>query len=246
VSASKIFIKLMERLNYTKYIIQGGDWGGISAMVIASKDPEHCEALHLNFAPIMIFGNGFISNVKGILTYLFPTYFLTELELFYLNRFAKDLIKMTGYFHLQSTKPQTIGYSLNDSPVGLAAYILEKFHYWSENIENRLTKDEILNNIMMYWVTGTITSSMRLYYETYENMNEIRELPYISQPVAFIAFPSEIIITPKSWMQYKLNVVRYSYSTTGGHFAALEEPEELTSDLIDFISELDPKRNEEL
>lgn len=158
--------------------------------------------------------------------------------------------------HLQSTKPQTIGYALTDSPIGLAAYIIEKYRSWSDcdgDIESRFTKDELLTNIMIYWVTKSITSSMRLYKSSFNMF--LKKLPYLEKPTACAAFPGEIVIPPRSQVEQNYNVVSYSIMPKGGHFAgtyllldkkftylAFEEPELFTKDLRTFANLLIQKQ----
>lgn len=218
-------------------------------MLIAQRDPKACKAVHLNFAPVEPFSSSIFAFFKGIFTLMFPSLFLTERERNFISKVYQSGFSLTGYFHIQSTRPQTVGYGLNDSPTGLAAYILEKFYFWSDckgNVERQFSKDDLLNNIMIYWISGSITSSMRLYYETMHDVKTLRNQTYVSQPVGFAAFPEELIILPRSWMEYRLNVQRYTYMEKGGHFAALEEPELLANDIKEFIKGLksDLKKDE--
>jgi len=154
------------------------------------------------------------------------------------------VLKEMGYFHEQSTKPQTLGYGLSDSPVGLLAWIVEKFNTWGDcngNIESRFSKDELLTNVMIYWVTNTITSSTRFYYEFMQSPNDlftkVKQI-YISVPTAWAVFPKELLSPPISWVPYYYNLTRVSYLPSGGHFAALEEPVLLSKDIQDFYLEL--------
>jgi microsomal epoxide hydrolase len=147
----------------------------------------------------------------------------------------------TGYQQIQGTKPQTLGYGLNDSPAGLAAWIVEKFRTWSDcdgDVEKRFTKDELLTNITIYWVTQSITSSTRLYCET---MRAGRFGPTSGQlevPTACAIFPKEILRPPRAWCESRFDVRRYTKFPRGGHFAALEEPELLVDDVRAFFREL--------
>ena len=145
-----------------------------------------------------------------------------------------------GYQAIQGTKPQTLGYGLNDSPAGLAAWIVEKFHGWSDNdgdVESAFTKDEMLTNITLYWVTQTITSSSRLYYES-GNTPSTRRVGYIDVPTGAAIFPKEISFTPRRWAEARYNIVRWTLMPKGGHFAALEEPELLVDDIRAFFKGL--------
>jgi microsomal epoxide hydrolase len=145
---------------------------------------------------------------------------------------------------LQSTKPQTLSYGLNDSPVGLAAWIVEKFYSWSDsrgNIERRFTRDELLTNIMIYWVTETIGSSTRTYLEnaraTYAHGGP-RPPQRSEVPAAVAAFPGEMVHPPREWAERIVNLKRWTEMPQGGHFAAWEEPELFANDIREFASAL--------
>ena len=143
----------------------------------------------------------------------------------------------TGYQGIQGTKPQTLGYGLHDSPAGLAGWIVEKFHGWSdinENLESKFTKDELLTNIMVYWVTGTITSSTRIYFES-RNVEATEPLGFVEVPTAALIFPAELYIFPRQWAEAWYNLVRWTEIPEGGHFAALEEPEVFLDDVRTFF-----------
>jgi pimeloyl-ACP methyl ester carboxylesterase len=151
------------------------------------------------------------------------------------------LKKETGYQQIQGTKPQTLGFALNDSPAGQAAWIVEKFRTWSDcggDVERRFTKDELLTNIMLYWVTQTATSSARLYCET---MRADRFPPrdlQITVPTGAAIFPGEIIKPPRKWAEHRYNVQRWTRFAAGGHFAAMEEPTALVEDIRAFFRPL--------
>ena len=142
-----------------------------------------------------------------------------------------------GYSHIQGTKPQTLSYGLNDSPAGLAAWIVEKYRTWSDchgEVESRFTKDELLTTITLYWVTQTINSSTRLYYETLRQPWTLQQGGRV--PSAMAAFPKEISRPPREWGERSFNVQRWTEMPRGGHFAALEEPELLANDLRAFFA----------
>jgi microsomal epoxide hydrolase len=143
-----------------------------------------------------------------------------------------------GYFQIQSTKPQTLGYGLNDSPAGLAAWIVEKFRSWCDcdgDVEKKFTKDDLLTNITLYWATGSSTSSARLYYENQRNAGpNVR----VEVPTACAAFPKEISLPPRRWVEARYNVTRWTEMPRGGHFAALEEPGLLVEDIRAFFRTL--------
>ena len=224
-----ILAGLMERLGYERYGAQGGDWGAIISRVLAGNYSERVLGLHSNF----ILGGpprGVDDPEAGV-----PA---EELEL----REARSALfaNEQGYSAIQGTKPQTVGYALNDSPAGLAAWIVEKFHGWSDHagdVESAFTKDEMLTNITLYWVTGTATSSGRIYYES-RTTPSTRPVGYIDVPTAAAVFPEEILFTPRKWAEAGYNIVRWTRMPRGGHFAALEEPELLVDDIRTFFREL--------
>ena len=143
---------------------------------------------------------------------------------------------------LQTTKPQTISYPLNDSPVGLAAWIVEKFRAWSDcdgDIEKSYTKDELLTNIMLYWVTETISSSARLYREDgLQTAPQLKAGQYIEVPAGVATFPKDLTVPPRELGERFLRVQRWTKMPRGGHFAALEEPELLVEDVRAFFRPL--------
>ena len=146
-----------------------------------------------------------------------------------------------GYAHIQGTKPQTLAYGLNDSPAGLAAWIVEKWRTWSDcngEVEQRFTKDELLTTITIYWVTQTINSSTRLYYENQHNPWLIQPGQRIDVPCAVARFPKEISQPPREWAERFYNLQQWTEMPSGGHFAAFEEPEMLAQDIRTFFRPL--------
>ena len=145
-----------------------------------------------------------------------------------------------GYSHIQGTKPQTLGYGLNDSPVGLAAWIVEKYRSWCDcegNPETKFTKDELLTTITIYWVTQTATSAARYYYEGRHRENP-PSTERIEVPTACAAFPKEIRFTPRRWLEARYNLARFTMMPSGGRFAASEEPELYVDDVRAFFRDL--------
>ena len=219
-----LFNELMLSLGYKKYIAQGGDWGATISKWIAELFPKNCIGLHLNLVPAFPPSDG--SSMEN----------LTEDETKGLENFEKYQKTGLGYYQIQMTKPQSLGYGLNDSPIGLAAWIVEKFHSWTNDDLDRLviSKDEVLSIICLYWFTQYITSSMRLYYEN----GLISFSPnYISTPTAGIIFDNEIVRPPKAWAEKIYNIVQWNRAA-GGHFAAMENPEILAKDIVSFTKEI--------
>ena len=223
---SDILAKLMERLGYTEYGAQGGDWGGIISRSHAFNYPDRVIGLHLNFVLA-----GPPADVDD------PAAGVPPEQLERMRERQAFMANETGYQGIQGTKPQTLGYGLNDSPAGLAGWIVEKFHGWSDidgDLESKFTKNELLTDIMIYWVTQTITSSTRIYYES-RNVRSANPIGYIEVPTAGLIFPAEIIIPPQQWAEAAYNLVRWTEMPEGGHFAALEEPDALIGDVRAFF-----------
>lgn len=202
---------LMARLGYDRYAAQGGDWGAMVTSCIGARDPEHCVGIHLNMAIAPPTPESMDD--------------LSELEQSALAGMQHYNDKDSGYSKQQSTRPQTLGYALVDSPVGQAAWILEKFWSWTDcngHPENALTRDEMLDNIMLYWLPATGASSARLYWESF-NSPPMMEIPV---PVGVSVFPHEIFKASKRWCEARYaNLVYYNVLEKGGHFAAFEQPE---------------------
>jgi len=155
---------------------------------------------------------------------------------------AQEFLKEeTGYQRIQGTKPQTLGYALNDSPAGLAGWIVEKFRTWSDcdgDVERRFSKDELLTNVTIYWVTETITSSTRLYYEMIHADKFPPRDVRVDVPTGCAIFPREILKPPRAWAERLYEVRRWTRMPRGGHFAAMEEPGLLVEDVRAFFRPL--------
>ncbi len=219
-----IVAKLMARLGYTRYGLQGGDWGSSISRFVAINDASHVAGLHLNFCLA-----GPPPGAKD------PNEGVTPAELERSRARQAFFDNERGYFLEQSTKPQTIGYSLDDSPAGLAAWIVEKFRSWSDVdgvVEKKFTKDELLTNITLYWVTQSGASSARIYYE---NQRAKPPRTRVEVPTACAVFPKEINIAPRRWVEAQYNVTRWTEMPRGGHFAAMEEPDLLVNDMREFF-----------
>jgi pimeloyl-ACP methyl ester carboxylesterase len=163
---------------------------------------------------------------------------LTEAEqadLATMKAFQRD---ESGYANEQGTKPQTLGVSLNDSPAGLLAWIVEKLRGWSDcdgDPENCFTRDQMITNVMLYWVTQTSTSAARLYWENRHGAALTELLPYIDLPTGVARYPKEILRWPRSWVERQYNVTRWADMPRGGHFAAMEQPDLFVDDLRQFF-----------
>ena len=206
---------LMARLGYDRYVAQGGDWGAFVTMQVALADPEHVAGIHVNM----------LAPSPGTDD---PATFTAE-EQAALAALTTYLDAEGGYFRIQSTKPHTLGFALDDSPAGLAAWIVEKFRAWSDcdgDVETVFTKDQLLDNVMLYWVTRTATSSVRFYYEFTDGLRTGR-LPFNAQvalPMGYTVYPKEILRTSRRWAARDNHLVHYAEQPRGGHFAAMEQP----------------------
>ena len=224
-----IFAELMARLGYERYGAQGGDLGAGISRWLAANDAEHVAGLHLNLCTA---GPPDPDN---------PTAGVPPAEVALMEeRAAFWTDEERGYSHMHGTKPQTLGYSLNDSPVGLAAWIVEKYRSWCDcdgNPETRFSKDELLTTLTIYWATETATSAARYYYEGRHGANA-PDPARIEVPTACAAFPGEFRFTPRRWLEARYNLVRFTMMPSGGHFAASEAPELLVDDLRAFFRDL--------
>jgi pimeloyl-ACP methyl ester carboxylesterase len=222
---ARAWAELMHRLGYDRYVAQGGDWGSVVATEMARQRAAGLAGIHL--------------NMPFVMPHPIPTEGVSAEEQRAVQAFQRFLSDGFGYFHLQATRPQTIGYALTDSPVGQAAWIYEKFHAWTDNDgdpEDALTRDEMLDNITLYWLTQTAASSARMYLE---NAAVIGAPPVIEIPVGCSIFPREIVPAPRSWAERVYpNLIHWNELDRGGHFAAFEQPELFTQELRDCFRSL--------
>ena len=209
--------QLMARLGYDRYVAQGGDWGALITQCMGISETDHCAGIHINM-PICPPGEEDLAD-------------LTEYEQECLQGLDHYSKWDSGYSKQQSTRPQTLGYGLADSPVGQMAWIVEKFWSWMDcdgHPENVLTRDELLDNVMMYWLTNSAASSARLYWESFNNPN----LEPINMPVGASIFPKEIFRSTRRWAEKRFsNIIHWEHMDKGGHFAAFEQPELFVNEL---------------
>lgn len=222
--------KLMAELGYKRYGAQGGDIGSGISSWLAFKYPAQLIGLHLNY----------ISG--SYQPYLEDGEELSDEVVAFRRTAAEWSAREGAYAYLHATKPLTAAYGLNDSPAGLCAWIVEKFNGWSDNngnIENSFSKDELLANVTLYWITQTIHSSMRIYQENSKKPLVFAKGESVRVPVAFARFPKELPTPPRSYIEKGFNIVRWTVMPAGGHFAAAEQPELLSADMLAFFSKLD-------
>ncbi|WP_027066651.1 epoxide hydrolase family protein [Maribacter sp. Hel_I_7] len=226
---AELWHKLMLKLGYNKYGVQGGDIGAGISIKIAQKYPENIIGLHLNY--ISDSYKPYSEENENINTHIVKFQKATQMW----NE------REGAYASLHSTKPLSLAYGLNDSPIGLCGWIIEKFNAWSDNngdIENSFTKQELLANVTLYWLTQTIHSSIRMYHEISNSPLKFEKDDFVKIPVGFAKFPKEISTPPRDYIEKGFNVVHWTEMPKGGHFPALEQPKLLADDMIRFFEKL--------
>ena len=212
--------QLMVRLGYENYGAQGGDWGAAVTTQIG-RNIGHCDAIHIN----MPIGRPTPESLQD------PT----DEEKSALEGLTYYQEWDSGYSKQQSTRPQTLGYGLVDSPAGQMAWIIEKFWSWMDcdgHPENTLTRDELLDNVMLYWLTASGASSARLYWESFGSFGGGEK---VELPTGVASFPKEIIRSPRRWCEESYNITHWTTMPKGGHFGAFEQPELFINDLRTFF-----------
>jgi microsomal epoxide hydrolase len=219
---------MTENLGYKNYLAQGGDWGATISNWLGYDHSKTCSAIHIN-----------------CLTMRHPGGPQTKEEKDWQIKFDKDQKMQDGYRTQQATKPQTLSYAMMDSPVGIAAWILEKFYFWSDiknkDIESVYSKDTLLANIMIYIVTKTFNTASWIYYGRREEGGRYfpKDFHQIEVPAAIANFPKEMFTwPPRSYVKRIFNVKRWTNMPKGGHFAALEQPDLLVADIRTFARTL--------
>ena len=223
---AEAFAALMARLGYARYGAQGGDWGALVTIQLGLLDREHVCGIHLNM-PLASPPEGMDPEA------------LSDQEKADLAAMAEFDRDETGYQKIQGSKPQSLGVGLNDSPAGLAAWIVEKFRTWSDcdgDVERCFSKDDLLTNITLYWLTQTITSSTRLYYEVFKGGRMGFLGQKVEVPTGVARFPKELFRPPRAWVENHYNVTHWTAMPKGGHFAAMEQPELFVNDLRKFFA----------
>ncbi len=220
---ARAWSELMPRLGYPWFGAQGGDWGGQITTLLGANHADRVLGIHVNLATVRL---GRDERE--------PT---DDAERAALAAREYYMVEDSGYSKQQSTRPQTLGYGLNDSPAGQAGWILEKFAAWMDcdrKPENVLSRDQLLDAVMLYWVTASAASSARLYWESFAKTTP----PYVSVPTGVAAFPKEIIPSAPRWVRRRYNLTHWTDMPRGGHFAALEQPELFVDDVRAFFRTL--------
>lgn len=225
-----MWAELMTRLGHERFATQGADWGAIVSANLGHKYADRVIGVHIQLlTPLDYFTGGAVD----------PALF-SEGEAWMQARNAHFFQNESGYYALQSTRPQTPAIALNDSPVGLLAWIVEKRRNWSDcdgDVEKRFTKDELIDTVMIYWLTESFGTSARYYYEAahrpWTPSHERR--PVVEAPTAVAVFPKEVVLQPHDWAKEYYNLKRWTKMNAGGHFGPMEEPAALVEDLRAFF-----------
>jgi pimeloyl-ACP methyl ester carboxylesterase len=224
-TASLMFNLMTEVLGYSQFVVAGGDGGSPLAQTMAIDYPETVKAIYIN-------DPGWHAQGVDLKT-------LSKKEMKYAEKGKKEFMQQGAYAMVQTTKPQTLAYALNDSPVALASWILDRFYFWCDgdgDIEKCFTKDELLTNIMIYWSTQTIGSSIRAY-KTETLSPTLTANDYVKTPTGLGLFPKDIGgIPPREFVERTVNVQHWTEFERGGHFTAWEQPEAMASDMLKFFS----------
>ncbi|AJY10928.1 epoxide hydrolase [Burkholderia dolosa] len=217
--------QLMSGLGYARFGAQGGDLGAAVSIALGVRHGDAVDGIHLNFLP---------SSYEPAVDAAPPT----DDEQAFLRRKSDWAALEGGYAHVHATKPHTLAAALNDSPVGLAAWIGEKFRGWSDcdgDVARRFSRDTLLTGISLYWLTGCIGSSMQMYWENRLQPMRFAAGQRVAPPLAFARFPKEISRPPRSWIERVFDVAQWTDMPRGGHFAAMEEPDLLAADIRRFF-----------
>lgn len=224
VRMAKAFIVLMDRLGYSRYGIQGGDWGSEIARQMAREAPDRVIGLHLN---LLVVSPPSADAMK-------------ELTAEEHRRYSQWWGQGGAFFNLQAREPQTLSYAFTDSPVGWMAWLAMKFQDLTDNdgdFLHSVDRDTFLTDVTLYWATGTVGSSMRIYRE--HRLSDSDEAPSrLKTPVAYAVFPKEVVAAPERWIDQTYNVVQRTEMPRGGHFAALEQPDLMVQDIRLFFAKL--------
>jgi pimeloyl-ACP methyl ester carboxylesterase len=216
----------MERLGYERYGAQGGDWGASISLWLGHLVPQRLVGVHINSV------TGVPDSADGIDD-------LTAEEARAIARIERYRTDGAGYAAIQSTRPNTIGIGLDDSPAGLCAWILDKFWDWSDHhgdVIDAFSRDEILTDVSIYWFTRTATSAARLYCESARARTGAYHIPRLEVPTGCAVFPAEITRPSRRWAEQRYNVVHYERLARGGHFAAYEAPDLFVDDVRSFFA----------
>src|SRR5215831_5093910 len=225
---AELWVRLMRELGYGRFVAQGGDIGANVSSVMAWKHPESVLALHLNYIP-----GSYRPWVDE------STHPLRPEEIAFKHKAQNWYDEKGGYWHVQATQPQTLGIALNDSPMGLAAWLIGKFRDWADcdgEVERVFSRDELLTHVSLYGFTETIASSCRMYLESRRAPLAFQRDERIAVPCGVLNLAKEEPMPPRVWAERAYNIVRWKEKPKGGHFAAWEEPEVFARDVREFVA----------
>lgn len=224
------WVQLMARLGYTEFLAHGGDWGGVVTTILGGRFPEHVLGIHTTLAQAP---PGLTADA------------LTDDDRRWVEETDRFRLHGSAYANVQATRPQTIGYSLVDSPVGLLAWIMDKFAEWSDTVDSpfeRISRDALLDNVTLYWLTRSGASSARIYYESHNCLDPKLQ---VEVPAAITTYPHDIEKYPRTWAQERFRkIVRWRTPDSGGHFPSLENPGFFVEDLRQGLAEVLAKASE--
>lgn len=217
---------VMAQLGYERYVAQGGDWGALVTRYLGEHYADQVAAIHSN----MLFAAPDQNDPELLAN-------ITESELAAIGASVERIKDGTAYMEIQSTRPHSLGYGLDDSPLGLAGWILEKFHSWCDIRDGMpISTDRLIDNLMFYWLTGTATSAARLYCESARaGTGPLDDWKgRVEVPTGYAVYPGELLQTPRAWAAARYNLVHYTVHDRGGHFAAFEQPTVFAADLAQY------------
>jgi pimeloyl-ACP methyl ester carboxylesterase len=227
-TAANLWVKLMSRLGYERFATQGGDIGSVVSAQLGHKYPERIIGAHLHLL------------VPTKAPYPEASDFAPD-EALFAERLQAYNTDGSGYMHIQRTRPQTIAFAMHDSPVGLAAWLIEKRRAWADvrgDLESVFSKDDLITTVMLYWLTETYVSSARHYYAGGVSDYVHDRTPVVEAPTAVLQFKGDVILQPRKWAERYFNLKRWNVSERGGHFAPMEAPEVLVDDIRAFFRPL--------
>ena len=223
---AELWVDLMSELGYKRFAAQGGDIGAGVSTALGLRHSDRIIGVHLNFIS------------PSYRPHLAEGSRVSAVEEDFLASVAHWAEEYGAYSHVQRTRPQTLAYGLNDSPAGLAAWILEKFREWSDCdgiLERGFSLDDLLTNVTLYWMTETIHSSFRMYFENRKAPLRFERDDFVRPPCALAHFPKEFLVPPREWVERGFNVQRWTDVPRGGHFAAMEQSALLAADIQAFF-----------
>ncbi|MGA7055628.1 MAG: epoxide hydrolase family protein [Mycobacterium sp.] len=224
-------VDVMGQLGYDRFVAQGGDWGGLVVRYLGEHHAPNVAAIHTNMLFTTAEADGDSDIMAGV----------TEDELASIIASATRLADGTAYMELQATRPHSIGFGLDDSPLGLAGWILEKFHAWCDIRDGfPIRTDRLIDNLMLYWLTATATSAARLYCEAARAGTAALSTwtGRVDVPTGYAVYPQELMRVPRVWAEKRYNLIHYSVQERGGHFAAFEQPQLFATDVNAYAATL--------